>query len=89
MAHRVLDRGMAERQRAFRQRLGRSRPEPPAARLVVLLGAGRRGIDVRRSVRVLRRQIRAWRGRLGAASRQPPAGYLGVFGRIVIHRPNT
>jgi hypothetical protein len=57
MAHRVLDRGVADRQPAFRQRfagLFRSLRQP---RLVVLFGGGRRGVDIlQRSV--LRQQVR-------------------------------
>ena len=44
--HRVFDRGMADRQRAFRNRLVGLLGKLRQPRLVVLLGAGRGGVDI-------------------------------------------
>ena len=55
--HRVFDRGMADRQRPFGDRLGGFLRRLRQARFVVLLGRRcRRGIDVARQRQVLRRQ---------------------------------
>ncbi len=54
--YRVLDRGMADRQRAFRDRLARFLRNFRQQRLVVLLGGRRGGVDI--GGRLLRRQIR-------------------------------
>src|SRR5207302_8786775 len=71
---------VADRQRAFGNRLGASFLGGfRQARLVVLLGGGCRGIDVGGG-KVLRRQIR-----LGTPPRL--ARGLRVVGRIVIHGP--
>ena len=79
--HRLLDRGMADRQRAFRHGLAGEFRKFGQQRLVVVLGGGGRGVDIRGGG-ILRRQIR-W----GTAPRRPRAGRLRVLGRILIHGP--
>ena len=46
MAHRLLDRGMADRQPAFRQRFAGLVRDLRQPRLVVLFGADGRGVDI-------------------------------------------
>ena len=61
MAHRMFDRGVADRERAFRHRLIGVLGNLRQPRLVILLGAGHGGIDIRGSrilCRILRRQVR-------------------------------
>ncbi len=78
MAHRMLDRGAADRERAFRHRLTAGVDDLRQPGLVILLGAGGSRIDVRR-IRVLRRQIGGGTGlrfqRLG-----PFCGWLLIHG---------
>ena len=76
MAHRVLDRGMADRQRAFRHRLAGLLGEIRQPRLVVLLGGGRRGIDIAAGRRQIRLPAEPVRNRLA------PSAAPGCFGAV-------
>ena len=46
MAHRVFDRGVADRQRTFRHRLVGLLGDIRQQHLVLLLGVGRGGVDI-------------------------------------------
>src|SRR6266404_4384194 len=75
-AYRLLDCGVADRQRAFRYGLATRFRDFGQQRLVVVLGGGRGGVDIG-GCGVLR---------LGTALRRPRAGCLRVLGGLLIHR---
>jgi hypothetical protein len=82
--HRLFDRGMADRERAFRHALTGLLGNLRQPRLVVLVGGGHRGVEIG-SRQVLRRQLRIPRSRFGTAPRLSRGRCFRVVGRIVIH----
>ena len=84
--HRVFDRGVADRERAFRHGLIGLLGSLRQPRLVVLVGGGHRGVEIGGGG-VLRRQVGV-PGRFGTAPRLPRDRCFRVVGRIVIHGLN-
>ncbi len=79
--HRVFDRGMADRERAFGDRLGGLLRDFRQPRFVVVLGDGRRRVDIARTG--------ASGGKSGSEPRRglPGVGSLRMIAGILIHGP--